>query len=39
MRVRGETRGVTEEVRVGAIQTTSHHMETRATYGTSGPHL
>jgi hypothetical protein len=28
MRVRGETRGVAEEVRVGAILTTSiHHME------------
>jgi len=27
MRVRGETDGVTEEVRVGAIQTTSHHHE------------
>ena len=24
-RVRGETRGVAEEVRVGEIQTTSHH--------------
>jgi hypothetical protein len=25
LRVRGETRGVTEEVREGAIQTTYHH--------------
>ena len=25
MRVRGETRGVAEEVRAGEIQTTSHH--------------
>jgi len=37
IRVRGETRGVAEEVRAGVILVTSHHPA--KSNGTSGPHL
>lgn len=40
MRVRGETRGVAEEVRVGDILITSHHqMELPQTNGTYRVHI
>jgi hypothetical protein len=39
-RVRGETRGVTEEVRVGEILSTSHHQNgSRQTDGTDRVHI